>query len=109
RADVLVLSSRAESYGMVVAEAVAHGLPVIATSVGGVPEALGRAADGRLPGLLVPAGDARALAAAVRDYLTDGSLRAGLRQAAADRRDRLPRWPDTAGRVAEVLAAAART
>ncbi len=108
RADVLVLSSRAESYGMVVAEAVAHGLPVIATSVGGVPEALGRAADGRLPGLLVPAGDAPALAAAVREFLTDGSLRASLRQAAADRRNRLPRWSHTAGRVAQVLTAAAR-
>ncbi|MFW6090490.1 MAG: glycosyltransferase family 4 protein [Actinomycetota bacterium] len=107
-ADVLVLASRAESYGMVVAEALAYGLPVIATSVGGVPEALGRAADGRLPGLLVPADDAPALAAAVRDFLTDGSLRGSLRQAAADRRRRLPQWSHTATRVARALTAAAR-
>ena len=40
-ADVLVLASRAETYGMVVTEALARGLPVIATAVGGVPEALG--------------------------------------------------------------------
>ena len=40
-ADVLVLASRAETYGMVVTEALARGLPVIATAVGGLPEALG--------------------------------------------------------------------
>ena len=55
-ADVLVLASRAETYGMVVTEALARGLPVIAREVGGVPEALGHAADGSRPGLLVPPG-----------------------------------------------------
>ena len=45
-ADVLVLASRAETYGMVVTEALARGLPVIATAVGGLPEALGRTSDG---------------------------------------------------------------
>lgn len=107
RADVLVLGSRTETYGMVIAEALAHGLPVIATSVGGVPEALGRAADGRLPGLLVPPGNATALAAAMRDFLAQGRLRGRLREAATDRRRRLPPWSDTAARVANVLAEAA--
>ena len=41
-ADVLVLATRAESWGMVVAESLARGLPVLATEVGGLPEALGR-------------------------------------------------------------------
>ena len=46
-------------YGMVVTEALAHGLPVVATAVGGVPEALGQGDDGSRPGLLVPAGRPR--------------------------------------------------
>ena len=58
-ADLLVLPSRAETYGMVVAEALARGLPVVAAEVGGVPEALGHGADGTRPGLLVPPGDPR--------------------------------------------------
>ena len=49
-ADVLVLASRAETYGMVVTEALSRGLPVIAADVGGVPEALGFGADGDAPG-----------------------------------------------------------
>ena len=52
-ADLLVLASRAETYGMVVTEGLARGLPVVATSVGGLPSALGRGADGSRPGLLV--------------------------------------------------------
>ncbi|MEZ5095502.1 MAG: glycosyltransferase family 4 protein [Nocardioides sp.] len=51
-----------ETYGMVVTEALAHGLPVVASDVGGVAEALGRAPDGARPGALVAAGDPAALA-----------------------------------------------
>ena len=61
-ADVLVLASRAETYGMVVTEALARALPVLAPDVGGVPEALGVTPDGRRPGLLLPPGDVDALA-----------------------------------------------
>jgi glycosyltransferase involved in cell wall biosynthesis len=50
---VLVLPSRFEAYGMVVTEALGFGLPVIAASVGGVPEALGMT-DHCPPGVLVP-------------------------------------------------------
>ncbi|WP_433359758.1 glycosyltransferase family 4 protein [Actinoplanes sp. CA-142083] len=102
-ADLFVLPSRAETYGMVITEALARGLPVIATRVGGVPEALGRAPDGTLPGILVPPGDPRALATALRAWLTDPELRATLRASAAKRRETLPTWDDTARRLSEVL------
>ena len=103
-ADALVLASHAETYGMVVTEALARGLPVVATAVGGLPEALGQDAQGRPPGLLVPPGDAPALRAALRAWLTDADLRAGLRRAARQRRRTLSDWTQTARQVARTLA-----
>jgi glycosyltransferase involved in cell wall biosynthesis len=102
-ADVLVHPSLAESYGMVVPEALAHGLPVLATAVGGVPEALGATSDGRRPGLLVPPGNVSALADALRRWLVDPAMRARLRIAAQERRDQLTDWSLTTGRVDQVL------
>ena len=102
-ADVLVLPTRVESYGMVVTEALARGLPVVATTVGGVPEALGRLPDGRRPGLLVPADDPGSLGVALRLWLSDESLRSRLRRAARDRRALLGGWSATTGQVARVL------
>jgi glycosyltransferase involved in cell wall biosynthesis len=101
-ADVLVLPSRAETYGMVVTEALARGLPVIATSVGGVSEALGRVGSIR-PGLLVPAAHPAALSAALYRWLSDAGLRQRLRDAARARRRTLTRWSATADRIARVL------
>ncbi len=102
-ADLLLLPSTHEAYGLVVLEALTHRLPVVASDVGGVPEAVGTTATGDRPGLLVPAGDAAALSAALRDWLTDADLRARLRSAAAARRSALPTWSTTASRVADVL------
>jgi hypothetical protein len=100
-ADLLVVPSRAETYGMVVTEALARGIPVLATAVGGVAEALGRAPDGSLPGMLVePAG----LAGALRCWLTDPDLRDQLRASARGRRETLSDWTVTARRVSAVLA-----
>jgi len=107
-ADVLVHASRGETYGMVVTEALARGLPVIATAVGGVPEAVGSTDAGDIPGILVPAGDPAALAAALRDWLGDNGLRQRLRAAAGSRRASLSGWPDTAATLSRVLAEAAR-
>jgi glycosyltransferase involved in cell wall biosynthesis len=94
-ADLTVLASREEPYGMVVTEALARGLPVVATDVGGVPEALGRDANGTRPGLLVPPDDAAALGAALRAWLSDTDLRRRLRSAARERRAARAGWPVT--------------
>jgi glycosyltransferase involved in cell wall biosynthesis len=102
-ADLLVLPSRSESYGMVVVEALAHGVPVVATAVGGVPEALGRAPVGALPGMLVPPDDASALTGALRAWLDDPGLRERLAHATAGRRPTLRRWAETVSEVDAVL------
>jgi glycosyltransferase involved in cell wall biosynthesis len=107
-ADVVVLPSRAETYGMVVAEALARGLPVVAANVGGVPEALGHCADGTRPGLLVPPGDPAALGTALRGWLEDAGLRRRLRAAARARRGSLEDWSSTTSAVAEALQGTAR-
>ncbi|MBM0279210.1 glycosyltransferase, partial [Micromonospora tarensis] len=102
-ADLLVLPSRGETYGMVVTEALARGLPVLSTRVGGVPEALGRTPDGELPGVLVAPDDPAALAGALSWWLGDDELRARLRRAALARRDTLTDWPVTTALLAAVL------
>ena len=100
-ADLLVLATRSETYGMVATEALARGIPVLATSVGGLPEAMGRAPDGRVPGLLVP-GDG--LGPALRYWLTDAALREELRRSAVLRRSTLTTWAETTRLIGEVLA-----
>jgi glycosyltransferase involved in cell wall biosynthesis len=102
-ADLVVLASRAESFGMVLTEALAHGLPVVATRVGGVAEAVGRSVDGSVPGLLVPPEDAAALATALRDWMTDSRLRERLSRSAARRRTDLRRWDEAATDLGDVL------
>jgi glycosyltransferase involved in cell wall biosynthesis len=106
-ADLLVLPSRADAYGMVVTEALARGLPVVASDVGGVPEALGRAPDGSRPGLLVPPGDPVALATALRRWLDEPDLRNRLRASALVRRKTLMGWSATAKLVSHALSTVA--
>lgn len=101
--DLVVLPTRLEVYGMVVTEALARGVPVVASAVGGVPEAVGRTATGEVPGVLVPPGDPAALAEALRAWLTDPALRRRLRAAAASRRGALEGWPATARALHDVL------
>ncbi|OLT30620.1 glycosyl transferase [Nocardiopsis sp. CNR-923] len=102
-ADLVVLPSRAETFGMAVTEALAHGVPVVAARVGGVPEALGRDAGGSRPGLLVAPEDAGALAASLRLWLTDRDLRERLRTSARRRRSELAGWKQTARAMCAVL------
>jgi glycosyltransferase involved in cell wall biosynthesis len=103
-ADLLVAPSRSESYGMTVTEALAHGVPVIAAAVGGLPEALG-SADGIRSGQLIPSGDPAALAAALGDWLGDEDHRHRLRAAALQRRSTLCGWEQTAQEIANALTA----
>ena len=102
-ADLLVVPSRSETYGMTVTEALAHGLPVIAAAVGGLPEALGSTADGTRPGQLIPPGDPAALAAALADWLGDERHRHRLRAAARQRRSTLRGWEQTTQEIANAL------
>ncbi len=108
-ADLLVLASHAETYGMVVTEALSRGVPVLATEVGGVTEALGCGEGGTRPGLLVPPGDPAALGGALRAWLEDAELRDRLRLAARERRATLRPWAATASAVADVLAGVAES
>jgi len=71
-ADVFVIPSLQEAFGQTALEAMACGTPVVGSDAGGIPEIVREGATG----LLSPAGDARALAAAVEKMLGDGGLRA---------------------------------
>jgi glycosyltransferase involved in cell wall biosynthesis len=104
-ADLLVAPSRSETYGMTVTEALAHGLPVIAAAVGGLPEALGSTADGTRPGQLIPPSDPAALAAALADWLGDERHRHRLRAAARQRQSTLRGWEQTTEEIANALTA----
>jgi glycosyltransferase involved in cell wall biosynthesis len=86
-ATAFVLPSDYEAFGLVLLEAMASGVPVIATAVGGVPEVLDRGRAGRL----VPPGDVEALAAALREVLHDRPLQEELRSNGLARVERY-RW-----------------
>ncbi|HEX3965934.1 MAG TPA: glycosyltransferase family 4 protein [Trebonia sp.] len=104
-ADLLVAPSRSETYGMTVTEALAHGVPVIASDVGGLPEAFGSAVDGTGPGQLIPPGDPAALAAALGDWLGDEGHRHRLRAAVRQRQPTLRGWEQTTKEIADALTA----
>jgi glycosyltransferase involved in cell wall biosynthesis len=102
-ADLLVVPSRAETYGMVVTEALARGIPVLATTAGGLVETLGHDHDGRTPWIVVPPDDVAALGVALKSWLDEPLLRNGLRRAARARRGMLDRWEVTSRCVAAAL------
>ena len=98
RADVFVFASERETYGMAVAEALAHGLPLVATMTGAIPELAGHDA-----GLLVPVNDTAALATALARVLGDPHLRARLAEGARRRSRRLTTWDEASRRMAAAL------
>jgi len=98
RADVFVLATRYEGYGMVVAEALARALPVVSTATGAIPDLVGADA-----GIIVAPGDAAALADALTRVISDAPFRARLTDGARRVRVRLPTWDDAVARMACVL------
>jgi len=92
-ADCFVLPSFHEGYGMAFAEALAHGLPVVAARAGAVPDTVPESA-----GLLVPPGDVEALAAALRRIITDDELRRRFAGGARAAGAALPGWSETVRR-----------
>jgi hypothetical protein len=97
-ADLLVLPSLHEGYGMVVAEALAAGLPVLASRAGALAHTVPAGA-----GLLVPPGDATALQSALARLITEPGLRTHLAAGARAAAGRLPTWAQQAARFAAVL------
>jgi glycosyltransferase involved in cell wall biosynthesis len=105
-ADLLVLMSRVETYGLVVVEALARGIPAVVSAGTGAVEALQEGAtteSAETPGTPVSADDPQSLAAVLRSWLTEPMLRHAWRQAALARRDTLPGWRQTAEEVVAYL------
>lgn len=98
RAAVFVLASHYEGYGMVFDEALARGLPIVATRAGAVAETVPSAAA-----LLVPVGDRAALADALRRLASDPELRARLRIGAREARACLRSWASAAAEFGRVI------
>jgi glycosyltransferase involved in cell wall biosynthesis len=97
RADVFVLASHYEGFGMVYAEAIARGLPVIGTRAGAIAEATGGAAE------LVAPGDIDALASTLARVLASPSARHDLASRAEAAARTLPRWTDTVAAIVTAL------
>lgn len=98
-ADLFVLASHYEGYGMVFAEAIARGLPVIGTTGGAVPEAVPKGA-----GILVAPGNLPALVEALRRLIGESETRAQYGAAARRAAEMLPRWPRSAELFGEAIA-----
>ena len=95
QADLFILASHHEGYGMALAEALAHALPVLSTRAGAIPETVPKQA-----GILVPPGDSRALADALARLLKEPELRRRLAIGAAAARASLPDWEQAGARFA---------
>ncbi len=103
-ADVLLLPSRAETYAMVVAEALACGLPALVGSDTGAAETLrGQDTAGPMPGLALPTDDPSAWAEAIHTWLTSAPVRQAWSDSAYQRRSTLGSWHRSAEIIGRVM------
>jgi glycosyltransferase involved in cell wall biosynthesis len=100
-ADLFVLASQLEGYGMAAAGAIAHGLPLVATRGGALVDTIAES------GMMVAADDVPALSAALRKAIADPQTREQLRTASRGAAARLPTWRHTAEKFVEAIEAAA--
>jgi glycosyltransferase involved in cell wall biosynthesis len=98
RADLFVLASHFEGYGMAYAEAVAHGLPVVGTTGGAIPQTVSSSAS-----RLVPPGDVDALGTALRDVMESEAIRRALAAGARAAAAALPSWAESGEKFARAL------
>jgi glycosyltransferase involved in cell wall biosynthesis len=96
--DLFVLASHFEGYGMALAEAIAHGLPVVSTMAGAIPDTIPAGT-----GLLVPPNDVIAFAQALRRLISDRAERQRLATNARAAAAQLPTWQDSARRFAGAI------
>jgi glycosyltransferase involved in cell wall biosynthesis len=101
-ADLFVLASRFEGYGMVYSEAIMRGLPVVGTTAGAIPETV--PADA---GVLVAPDDVAALALTLRRLIESPSERRRMAASAREAARRLPSWQDSAKKFSRALEAVA--
>ncbi len=97
-ADLFVMSSHYEGYGMVLTEALSRGLPIVATTGGAAAETVPNGAA-----LKVEPGSPRALAWTLGRAIEDGKIRQALSDAAWEAASRLPRWEDTTRIIARII------
>lgn len=100
-ADIFVLASRFESYGMALTEAIAYGLPIVSTKAGAIPDTVPANSS-----LLVPPDDEAALAGALRRLICNRAERRRLACNAREAAHRLPTWTESARRFAGAIEAA---
>jgi glycosyltransferase involved in cell wall biosynthesis len=98
RSDIFALASRYEGYGMVFAEALSHGLPIVACHAGAVPEVVPKDA-----GVLVPPDDPEAFSNALKRTLVDREYARAMADASFRQGRLLPRWAETAELFSAVL------